>query len=150
MIEGRETTDWTPNRIVALVIGIVFTLLGLAGLFLTSTMTPRSLLGFDVDLVHNLIHLIAGLIGLAAAFGGWARRFNQIFGIVFILFGLAGLVYPGLYFGKLLLGLTHANAADHALHLVAGLIAAAVGFLVTGYATRPTATTTTTTRTRSY
>lgn len=136
MVEQRATSDWTTNRIVALVIGIVFTLVGLAGFFVSSSMARGNLLGFDVDLVHNLIHLVTGLVALAAVFGGWSRRFNQVFGIIYIVLGLAGLIYPGLYFNGLLLGLTHVNAADHGLHLVAGIVAAAVGFFVADYPAR--------------
>lgn len=128
MVEQRETGVWTTNRIVALVIGIVLTLVGILGFFVSSSMARGSLLGFDVDLVHNLIHLVTGLIALAAVFSGWSRRFNQIFGIIYIVLGLVGLIYPALYFNGLLLGLTHVNAADHVLHLVIGIVAAAVGF----------------------
>jgi hypothetical protein len=121
------------NRIVALVIGIVFSLIGLAGFLVSSSMAKGNLMGFDVDLVHNLIHLITGIAALAAAFMEWSRRFNQIFGIIYLIVGLAGLVYPGLYFNGLLLGLMHVNAADHVLHLVVGLVAAGVGFFVRDY-----------------
>ncbi len=120
-----QQTTWTPNRIVAFVIGIVFLIIGILGLILDTT--SGSLLGFDVDLVHNLVHLLTGILGLAAAFTGWARRFNQIFGIIYILVGIAGLI-PALYFDERLLGLMHVNAADNVLHLVVGILAAAVGF----------------------
>ncbi len=96
---------------MALVIGIVFTLVGIAGFFVSSSMTVGNLMGFDVDLVHNLVHLVTGLVGLAAAFTGWSRRFNQIFGIIYIIVGIAGLI-PALYFDGRLLGLMHINAAD--------------------------------------
>lgn len=132
MINTRTaTTAWTANRIVALVIGIVFTLIGLAGFLVSSSMTVGSLLGFDVDLVHNLVHLVTGLAALASVFTGWYRRFNQVFGIIYIVVGIAGLIYPALYFDGRLLGLMHVNAADHVLHLVVGLVAAGVGFFVT-------------------
>ncbi len=140
MNDRTTTTAWTANRIVALVIGIVFTLIGILGLFVSTSMTPGSLLGFDVDIVHNLVHLVTGLAGLAAAFTGWSRRFNQIFGIIYIIVGIAGLIYPALYFDGRLLGLMHVNAADHVLHLVVGLVAAGVGFFVTDYNTRSTTT----------
>ncbi len=142
MVERTQTTDWTTNRIVALVIGIVFTLIGIAGFFVSSSMARGNLLGFDVDVVHNLIHLITGLLALAAAFTGWSRRFNQIFGIIYIIVGLAGLVYPALYFNGRLLGLMHVNALDHVLHWLVGIIAAAVGFSRADYGahtTRPVA-----------
>jgi hypothetical protein len=139
MVERRETMDWTTNRIVALVLGIVFLVIGLAGFFVSSSMSVGNLLGFDVDLVHNLVHLITGIVALAAVFTGWSRRFNQIFGIIYIIVGLAGLIYPGLYFNSMLLGMMHVNAVDHGFHLIVGIIAAAVGFFVADYpATTPT------------
>jgi|ERR1700737_2555521 putative Ca2+/H+ antiporter (TMEM165/GDT1 family) len=127
-----QQTTWTPNRIVAFAIGIVFLIVGILGLVLDTT--SGSLLGFDVDLVHNLVHLLTGVLGLAAAFTGWPRRFNQIFGIVYLLVGIAGLI-PALYFNQRLLGLMHVNAADNVLHLVVGLLAAVVGFFVAEYST---------------
>ncbi len=120
--------EWTPNRILALAVGVVFTLVGIMGFFVSSSMSVGNLLGFDVDLVHNLIHLLIGIAGIAAAFTGWSRRYNQVVGVVYILLGLVGLIYPGLYFDGRLLGLTHVNAADHVLHLVVGVVQAAVGF----------------------
>jgi len=128
-----QQTTWTPNRIVAFAIGIVFLIVGILGLILDTT--SGSLLGFDVDLVHNLVHLLTGVLGLAAAFTGWPRRFNQIFGIVYLLVGIAGLI-PALYFNQRLLGLMHVNAADNVLHLVVGLLAAVVGFFVAEYSTK--------------
>jgi drug/metabolite transporter (DMT)-like permease len=127
-----QQTTWTINRIVAFVIGIVFLIVGILGLILDTT--SGSLLGFDVDLVHNLVHLLTGILGLAAAFTGWSRRFNQIFGIIYLLVGIAGLI-PALYFDQRLHGLMHVNAADNVLHLVVGILAAAVGFFVTDYGT---------------
>ena len=118
---------WTTNRIVALVIGVVFLLIGILGLIVAPT--SGSLLGFDVDLVHNLVHLLTGILGIAAAFTGWSRLFNQVFGVVYLLVGLAGLI-PALYFDQRLLGLMHVNAADNVLHLLVGLVAAGVGFFV--------------------
>jgi Domain of unknown function (DUF4383) len=129
VVERNVNQVWTVNRIVALAIGIVFTLVGIAGFFVSSSMTVGNLLGFDVDLVHNLVHLVTGLAGLAAAFTGWSRRFNQIFGIIYIIVGIAGLI-PALYFDGRLLGLMHINAADNVLHLVVGIVAAGVGFFV--------------------
>jgi hypothetical protein len=123
-----QQTTWTPNRIVAFVIGIVFLIIGALGLIFDTT--SGSLFGFDVDLVHNLVHVLTGILGLAAAFTGWSRRFNQIFGIIYIVVGIAGL-FPFLYFDQRLLGLMHVDAADNVLHLVVGLVAAGVGFFMT-------------------
>ena len=134
----RTTSQWTTNRIVALAIGIVMVLIGIIGFFIPAENSTgvQALFGiFDVDLVHNLIHLVTGLLGIAAAFTGWSRTFNRTFGVIYIVLGLIGLI-PALYFPSgsfgtdsgLFLGLTHINAGDHILHLVVGLAAAAVGF----------------------
>lgn len=125
---------WTTNRIVALIIGIVFTLAGIAGFFVSSSMTPGSLLGLDVDIVHNIVHLATGIIALIAVFTNRSRLFNQIFGIVYLLIGLAGLI-PALYINGMFLGMMHLNAADHVFHLVVGAVAAATGFLARDTAT---------------
>ena len=128
MVErSTSASAWTVNRAVALIIGIVFLIIGIVGL-ITDT-TSGSLLGFQVDLVHNLVHLVTGIVALAAAFCGWSRRFNQVFGIIYLLVGIAGL-FPALYFGGKLLGIMAVNGADNVLHLLVGLIAAAVGFFV--------------------
>ncbi len=124
----QSTSAWTVNRIVALVIGVVFLLVGILGLIFDTT--GGYLLGFQVDLVHNFVHLLTGILGVWAAFGGWSRWFNRVFGIIYILVGLAGLV-PAFYFGGKLLGLMAINGADNVLHLVVGLVAALVGFFVT-------------------
>lgn len=129
---------WTPNRIVALTLGIVFILVAIIG-FLTPTENAtgvRAELGiFDVDTIHSIVHLLFGVVGVAAAFMGFSRRFNQAFGVIYIVLALLGLI-PALYFpagsfgtdNGLFLGLMHLSIADHILHLVTGLAAAAVGF----------------------
>ena len=135
----RTTSAWTTNRLVALVIGLVLLLTGIIGFFVpVKSGGVQELFGlFDVDTVHNLIHVVSGVLGIVAAFMGWSRTFNRAFGIIYIVLGLLGLI-SGLYFppgtygtdNGLFLGLTHINAADHILHLVVGLVAAAVGFAV--------------------
>jgi Domain of unknown function (DUF4383) len=139
----QRTTAWTTNRIVALVIGVALLLVGIIGFF-TPAENPtgvQAVFGiFDVDAVHNVVHVLSGILGIAAAFTGWSRRFNQIFGIIYILIGLLGLI-PALYFPAgsfgtdrgLFLGLMHINAGDHVLHLLVGIVAAAVGFFVADY-----------------
>src|SRR2546430_6361465 len=95
---STSTSTWTTNRIVALVIGIVFLIVGVLGLIFDTT--SGSVFGFDVDLVHNLVHVLTGILGLAAAFTGWSRRFNQIFGVIYLLVGLAGLVSSLFFFPR--------------------------------------------------
>jgi len=134
----RTTSAWTTNRIVALVIGIVMVVIGIVGFFIPAENSTgvQALFGiFDVDVVHNLVHLVTGILGIVAAFTGWSRTFNRAFGVIYIVLGLLGLI-PALYFPSgaygtdsgLFLGIMHINAGDHILHLVVGIVAAAVGF----------------------
>ncbi len=132
---------WSANRLFALVLGIVFVLIGILGL-LTANSSTSNLLGiFGVDLLHNLVHLITGIIAIVAAYMGFSRRFNQVFGVIYLLLGLAGLI-PALYSGAAgmqFLGIIHINPADNVLHLVAGAAAIIVGFFVTETARTRTA-----------
>jgi len=131
MIERSQVmSDRTANCMVAFVIGVTFTLFGIIGFFLVPGMAVGNVLGLEIDLMHNVIHLITGILALVAVFTGLSRLFNCIFGVFYLLIGLAGLIYPGLYFHGMFLGVMHVNAADHVFHLVIGGIAAEVGFFV--------------------
>ena len=139
MIQETRAT-WTPNRMVALSIGIIFTILGIVGFFtpLENSTGVRAILGiFDSDTFGNVVFLITGLLGLAAAFTGLSVMYNRAFGIIYTLIGLLGLI-PALYspvYGNdngRFLGLTHLSIADHVLHLVLGLLALAIGFYLIG------------------
>ncbi len=139
MLQRTETT-WSINRIVALTLGIAFTLVAIVG-YLTpmeNSTGVRAAFGiFDVDTIHSTIHLLFGILGIAAAFTGYSRTYNQAFGVIYIVLGLLGLI-PALYFpayghdNGLFLGLIHLSIADHILHLVGGLVAAVVGFGLVG------------------
>jgi hypothetical protein len=139
--------SWSINRVCALVLGIIFLILGLVG-FITppeNSTGVQAIFGiFDSDTIHNVFYVIVGLLGIASTFTGQFHTFNKVFGVVFILLALLGLI-PALYFpagsygqdSGLFLGITHLNAGDHILHLIAGLIAAVVGFFLVGSATHP-------------
>lgn len=143
-------SDWSINRVCALVLGIIFLILSLIGFVSPpeNSTGVQAILGiFDSDTIHNILYLLTGLLGIAASFTGQFRLFNQVFGVVYILLGLLALI-PALYFPAgsyyvhdhgLFLGLTHMNAGDHILHLVTGIIAAVVGFYLVGSVTHPEA-----------
>jgi hypothetical protein len=139
MVQETRAT-WTPNRTVALMIGVVFTVLGIVG-FLTPIENGtgvKAVLGiFDADTFGNVFYLITGLLGIAATFMGQSVTYNRVFGVVYTLIGLLGLI-PALYFpvygndnGRFL-GLTHLSIADHVLDIVLGLLALAIGFYLLG------------------
>lgn len=144
MIQSTRT-DWTVNRMYALILGIVLVLIGVIGFFVPQENSTgvQALFGiFDVDVVHNLVHVVSGLIGIGAAFGGFSVTYNRVFGIIYTLLGILGLM-PFLYFptygtdsGRFL-GLMHISVADHVLHFVIGLSALAVGYYADRAMRRP-------------
>jgi hypothetical protein len=115
------------NKTVALVFGIVFLLIGILG-FIPALTPGMALLGlFMVNGIHSVIHLIFGVLGIAAAFTGTERLYNRAGGIIYLLIGVLGFI-PALVPGGLLLGLVMINLADNILHLVIGAILAYTGF----------------------
>ncbi len=120
------------QRTVALVFGIVFLLVGLLG-FVPALTPGGALLGlFMVNGVHSIVHLLFGVLGIAAAFTGFSRLYNQASGAIYLVLTVVGfialLAVPALAPNGMLLGLVMINMADNFLHLVLGLVLAYVGF----------------------
>lgn len=143
MVQRTATANvWTINRIWALIVGIVFALLGIIGFFTPAENGTgvQAVLGiFDSDTVHNVFFLLVGLLGIVLAFTGQARTFNQVFGVILTLIGLLGLIsalyFPSGTYGTdagLFLGITHNNAGDHILHLITGIVCLIIGFVFAG------------------
>ena len=122
----RTTGTRSVNSIVAAVFGAVYVLVGLAGFFVADTFAGRDgslLLGFEVNHLHNIVHLVIGIALLAASpRTSTARSANLTIGIVYVVLGVLGPFLTGTEANILAL-----NAADHGLHLVSGAILAAVG-----------------------
>lgn len=114
------------TRTFTLVLGVVLLLVGILGFVLN----PEGglLLGiFQVDGTHNLIHIASGVAGIAMAYAGASRLFCQIFGAVYLLVGILGMVVAAP--DGMLLGLMHVNGADNILHLAIGAAAGYFGFV---------------------
>ncbi|HEY4526387.1 MAG TPA: DUF4383 domain-containing protein [Candidatus Paceibacterota bacterium] len=111
-------------RNLAWIFGIVFVAVGVLG-FVPGITADGQLLGlFEVDPLHNVIHLVSGLAAIAAAWGLFAPRlYFQAFGVVYALVTVIGFVQ-----GDTILGLIGVNMADNALHLVIAAAALYIGF----------------------
>lgn len=79
-----------------------FLLLGIVGFLRTgldhfSNVTGHSLLIFTVNPQTNLIHLVAGLVGIAMVAGGalWARRYALLVGALGVPWAIAGFALDG-------------------------------------------------------
>jgi hypothetical protein len=109
----------------ATVFGVVFVLVGILG-FIPAFTPDGHLLGiFEVNGVHNVIHLLSGIAALAMSTTHKnARLYFQIFGIVYGLVTLLGVFYGD----NDLLGIVGHNVADIFLHLVITAAALYFGF----------------------
>ncbi len=120
------------NTPVAFVFGAVFVLVGLAGFVVSGGhhaigQDGGKLLGlFQVNVVHNLVHLAVGAVMIGAAIAGAraAKMVNVLFGVVYLVVFVFGLFALGNALNFLAL-----NAADNGLHLVLGAVLLAAGLL---------------------
>jgi hypothetical protein len=135
MTLNTTTTGYRPvsniNRTVAMVLGGILLLVGLLGF----VMDP--ILGiFEVDALHNVVHLLTGGILLAAAFlnnGEYVRTVNITLGVVYLLVALLGFIAPAA-----LGSLFQFNMADNWLHVLLGVVLVGAGFADRTRVDRPT------------
>lgn len=128
----------TPVQLGAGAVGVVFLLVGVLGfvpgvtsnygeMTFASHESGAMLLGlFGVNILHNIVHLLFGVVGIALArSASGAKNFLLIGGVIYLLlwvFGLAINLESAINFVAL-------NTADNWLHFVLG-----VGMVVLGAA----------------
>lgn len=113
----------SPNRLVATVLGAIFLLIGIIGLFIAGDHVVStegvSLLGFEVNHLHNIVHILIGGVLLAAGLKSisLAKKANATVGAVYFLVGVIGLFIINTSLNILAL-----NAADNVLHFVSAIV----------------------------
>jgi hypothetical protein len=118
---GRRGMTW-PQQL-SLVVGAVFTLIGVVGYFITGFddffgHTGQTLLGFEVNGMHNLVHIVIGVAGLALArTHSGARTYGWLLAVGYGAAFLYGLFAVGRDWDFLSL-----NWPDNILHLVTALV----------------------------
>jgi hypothetical protein len=134
------------QRICALVLGIIFLFIGIAGFIpgfislpgdgpVTGVVVPRlispdgygHLFGiFPTNYVHNAVHIVVGLLGIAAAtsFSG-SLVYNQGFAVAYVAIVLLGII-P---FTNTTFGLMPIYGNNVWFNLLTGIAAAYVGFV---------------------
>jgi len=113
----RQTWAW--------VFAVILIAVGALG-FVPGITADGHLLGiFAVDAMHNIVHIVTGLLALGAALtsAANARLFFKVFGVVYALVAVIGLVQ-----GDTMLGLMVTNMADHVLHIAIAVVALYLGF----------------------
>ena len=141
---GGLSTRRTPAQIAAIVFGIVFLVIGVAGfipgltseygsLYFAGPDSTAVLLGiFQVSILHNVVHMLLGFAGLwMARTNSSARTYLIGAGILYLLLFLYGLLVPlgsGANFVPF-------NQADNWLHLFLAAAMIILGFAL-GNSTR--------------
>lgn len=120
-----------PTQIVALALGVVYTMIGFVGFGVTgfdqwaSQIFTEKLLLFPVNPLHNVVHIGLGLIWMVSSSRvASAKRTNTALGLVLI--GVAGLGFLGVI---KFLAIEGSGSADNYLHLATGLVALYFGTL---------------------
>jgi hypothetical protein len=136
----------TPAQIIAMTVGVVFLLVGIAGFIpgLTTHYDALTFAGHDsmamllgvfaVSVLHNLVHLLFGIAGLALArTPGSARNYLIGGGLIYLVLWIYGLIIDE---GSAA-NFVPVNTADNWLHLGLAVGMIALGALTARGVTRP-------------
>lgn len=117
-------------RIIAVIFGIAFIFVGVAG-FIPAFMINDYLFGFfEINAMHNFVHIISGVIAIMAATSyRYTRLYFQIFGVIYALVAILGFWRNGDLF------MMHVNMADNFLHTGIAVVALYLGFATKQYET---------------
>jgi hypothetical protein len=142
MAADTRTNDYHWAQWLALALGVTYTLVGLVGFAITglegfAEHTGKTLLGFEINPLHNVVHLVIGALGLAlwrrldtARTYGWMLAVG--YGAAFVL----GLIIIGDEDRNFL----SLNAADQVLHIGTALVGLAMALAKPTGARRDTTT----------
>jgi hypothetical protein len=138
--------DRSAAQSVAMLFGIVFLLVGILGFIpgITTNYDDLSFAGedsnaklldiFQVSILHNIVHLLFGIAGLALArTAEGARTYLIGSGIIYLALWILGLVGGADWIPS--------NDADHWLHFALGVVLIGLGFLTGRERMTTTATT---------
>ena len=119
-----HTASRSINQTVALVFGAVYVLVGIIGLFVAKSFAGNGaeqgdILGiFQVNHVHNIVHLLIGVaLIVAAKRHDTARNANLAIGAVYI-----ALAVLGPFIAETAIDIVALNSADHVLHALSGIV----------------------------
>lgn len=124
---ATSTTGRAPAQIFALVFGVVYLAVGIVGFFVTgfghfAGEAGDKLLIFHINGLHNVVHILLGVVWIGAASSlSAAKGINTLFGVVLLLVFVLGL------FDLHFMAIHGAGDADNYLHLVTGLLSVYFG-----------------------
>ncbi len=121
----------TLAQIWALTLGAVLVLVGIVGFLVEPSFAVGdnaergTLIFFDINGWHNVVHLLSGIVGLVmAGTAARARLYAIGYGAVYVLVTILGFAVGD---GGLLLSIIPINTADNILHLAVAVTGIAIG-----------------------
>jgi arginine exporter protein ArgO len=136
----------SPVQLAALIVGVAFLLVGIAGFIpgITTGYDTMQVIGheshamllgvFQVSILHNIVHLVFGVLGvLMARTAPQARLFLLVGGIVYLVLWVYGLVIDH----ESTANFVPLNTADNWLHLALGVAMVGLSFLHRERSRRP-------------
>jgi Domain of unknown function (DUF4383) len=122
----------SPNRMVGIIFGTIYLVIGIFGFFITSatgftsTQGPLLIGLFELNNLHNLVHLVIGVVLLIAGLADArvAKVANSGIGAVFLVIAIVGLFVAG---GNNPVNILALNAADVVLYFASAVILLAIG-----------------------
>ncbi len=138
---STSTSTSTPNRTrsgrhpaqyLALLVGLAFTVAGVAGFFVTGfedwfdRNTGETLLGLEINPLHNVVHLVIGLGGLAL---WWTLSGARTYGLLLFLGYGATFVYGLFAVENRDINFLSLNSADNWFHLGSAIVGLVIAVL---------------------
>jgi hypothetical protein len=119
----------------ALIIGLIFTAVGLLGFIDNPIVGTSEKAIFHADTMHNLVHIGSAILFFlfALAAPSSTATFMVVFGIIYLAIGVLGLISFGTQGMGKVLGILYVNGADNILHVVLGVV-----IFIAGIASRKT------------
>jgi len=126
-LPGAGKRGWP--QLLALAFGVVYLLIGVIGFFITGFddffgMSDDSLLGFMINPMHNVVHIVIGAAGIALS-----RTLSgaRTYGLLLLVGYGAAFVY-GLFAVGEDWDFLNLNWADNILHIVTAVVGAVIAF----------------------
>lgn len=125
-------TARTPSQYLALIVGLAFTVAGIAGFFVTgfedffARDTNQFLFGLEINPAHNVVHLALGLLGLILAVSAAGAR---TYGALLFVGYAAAFVYGLFAVDDRDINFLSLNTADNWFHLGSALVGLVIAVL---------------------
>ncbi len=110
-------------RTAAIVIGVVFLVIGLLGFVSNPIVGPTGF--FVTNPTHNGVHIASGVVLLLGAYSGLGPAMAlRVIGVIYAIIAVLGFLMPG----DMMLGMIAMNSADRWLHVALAIVILYAGF----------------------